>query len=92
MTQSEIEFLLIQAVAEIQEHSGRAPVVITSDMTPLEDLEDFDSLNCVEVTVEIFEKIQLNLEFNNIFLMDNKVLSIKEAATRIAEQATTIEK
>ena len=87
MTQLEIEILLIKSVTEIQEHSGRKSVEITSDMTPLEDLEDFDSLNGVEVTVDIFEKMQLDLEFNNVFLMDDKVLSIKEAAARINEQA-----
>lgn len=86
MTQLEIELLIIKSVTELQEHSGREPVVVTSDMTPLEDLEDFDSLNGVEVTVDVFEKMQLDLEFNNVFLLDSKVLSIKEAAARIGEQ------
>jgi acyl carrier protein len=86
MTQIEIELMLIKSVTELQELSGREPVIVTSDMTPLEDLEDFDSLNGVEVTVDIFEKMQLDLEFNNVFLMDARVLSIKEAATRISEQ------
>jgi len=86
MTQLEIELLIIKSVTELQDHSGREPVVVTSDTTPLEDLEDFDSLNGVEVTVEIFERMQLDIEFNNIFVLDAKPLSIKQAASRIGEQ------
>jgi hypothetical protein len=86
MTQLEIEELLIKSVAHLQELSGRVFVPITADSNPLEELEDFDSLNGVEVTVDIFEQIELDIEFNNVFVMDDKALSIRDAAARISEQ------
>lgn len=92
MTQLEIEVLLIKTVADLQELSGRAPARITADSIPLEDLEDFDSLNGVEVTVDIFEQIELEIEFNNVFVMDDKPLSIRDAATRISEHARKVGK
>jgi acyl carrier protein len=85
MTQLEIEELLIKSVMQLQELSGRSPATITPDSVPLEELEDFDSLNGVEVTVDIFEQIELEIEFNNIFVLDDKPLSIRDAAARISE-------
>jgi acyl carrier protein len=85
MTQLEIEVLLIKAIASIQEQSGRPHVEIGSDMIPFDDLEGFDSINGVEVTVDIMEQMQIELKFNNVFALDDKALTIKAAAERICE-------
>ena len=90
MTQSEIELLLIKTVCDIQEQSGREKVAVSSDTCPIEDLEDFDSLNGVEATVEIFDELQLELDFNNVFVNGDEALTIAEAAKRICDSAPQI--
>jgi len=87
MTQSEIELMIIKAVCDIQEQSGREASDVTSETCPIEDLDDFDSLNGVEATVEIFDELQLELDFNNVFIDGDQVLTIAEAAKRICESA-----
>lgn len=85
MTQVELEDLLISAVANIQKMSGREEIAISADTVPLDDLPGFDSLNGVEATVEVIEQLELPLEANNIFVADEKPLSIRDVARKLAE-------
>lgn len=85
MTQLELEELLIAAVANIQKMSGRDETEVSADTVPLDDLPGFDSLNGVEVTVEVIEQLELPLEVNNIFVADEKPISIRDVAKMLSE-------
>lgn len=83
MTQIEAEQLLIELVKKIQLISGRPEAKIDGSTRPILDLPDFDSLNGVELTVEIADKIKFEPKFNNILAAEDKALSITEAAQRL---------
>lgn len=85
MEQIEIEIMLIAIVTNLQVMSGREELAVTRDTDPLEDLPDFDSLNGVEATVDAMEQLELDLDFNNVFVKDEKTLTIAEAAERLFE-------
>lgn len=90
MNQLEIEQILIKTVSAIQEQSGRDFSPIDASTCPLDDLEDFDSLNGVEATVDVFGELQLELELNNIFCEGDQSLSIAQAAKRIVDMASQL--
>ncbi len=83
MNQTELEKILIDAVRELQIKSGRPDLPVTSDTRPVLDLPDFDSLNAVEVTITVQEKLKVEFKINNIFVEHDKALTIKQVATRI---------
>ncbi|VVE01101.1 hypothetical protein PAQ31011_02146 [Pandoraea aquatica] len=85
MTQSELEKMLIEAVSNIQKVSGREETDVTADTVPLDDLPGFDSLNGVEITVDVMEQLELPLEANNIFVSDEKPLSIRDVAKMLSD-------
>lgn len=85
MGKTEIEILLITIVTNLQEISGREAIPVTRDTDPLEDLPDFDSLNGVEATVDAMEQLELDLDYNNVFVKDDGTLTIAEAAERLFE-------
>jgi hypothetical protein len=85
MTQAEIEGLLIELISQIQQASGRPMADVSPDTCPLLDIEGFDSLNGVEVTVDVLDKLKLELEFNNVLVDKDKPLTIKAAAARLAK-------
>ena len=85
MTQNEIETLLITLILEIQKASGRPLADLNPDSCPLLDVPGFDSLNGVEVTVDILDKLKLDLEFNNVLVDKDKPLTIKDAAARLVQ-------
>lgn len=87
MKQAEIEQMLIKVVCDIQEQSGREVVDVCGETCPILDLEDFDSLNGVEATVDVFDQLELELDFNNVFVEGNQALTITQAAKRIYESA-----
>ncbi len=85
MTQTEIEQALVKAVCHTQESSGRDLINVTPETSPIGELPGFDSLNGVEITVEIIEVIKKDLPFNNVFVVEGKAkaLTIREAAKRL---------
>lgn len=83
MTQGEIEQMLIKIVCEIQTLSGRETVDVSNATRPVLDMPGFDSLNGVEATVEAIDKLQQDLKFNNVFVEDDKALTIHQAASRL---------
>lgn len=86
MTQTEAEQMLIKLTKQIQTISGRPEQEINGSTRPILDLEQFDSLNGVELTVEVADTVKFEPAFNNILVADNKALSITEAAQRLLEQ------
>jgi len=83
MNKEEIEQMLINVVRELQELSGRDMVKISVGTRPIEDVPGFDSLNCVEATIDAASRLGKEVNFNNVFFDDNKSLSIQEAAVRL---------
>lgn len=83
MDQREIEQILINVVCELQALSGRSPVPVSGSTRPVLDVPGFDSLNGVEATVEAIDRFQHELEFNNVFVENDKALSIQQAANRL---------
>ena len=86
MTQTEIEQILIELIKNIQVMSGRPDVVIDASTRPIGDLDEFDSLNAVELTVEFADRLKFEPDSNNVLLADDKPLSIAEAAHRLLSQ------
>jgi len=83
MKKKEIEQMLINVVRELQELSGRDMVEISTGTRPIEDVPGFDSLNCVEATIDAASRLGEEVNFNNVFFDGNKSLSIQEAAVRL---------
>lgn len=83
MNQTQIEEMLINIVCNLQDLSGREKVEVSAKTSPIEDVPGFDSLNCVEATIEATERLNRNLNFDDVFFDDNKALTIQQAAARI---------
>lgn len=83
MTLADIETIIATAIKKVQEDSGRAPAEVSSGTRPVQDIPDFDSLNEVEVTLEIEKVLGVELGVPNIFAGSGKELSVREAAERI---------
>ena len=92
MKQDEIEGMLIAVVCELQELSGREAIPVSATTRPVLDMPGFDSLNGVEATIDALDRLKLDLDFNNVFVENDKALTIRQAASRLvacmAKQAT----
>ena len=83
MKQYDVEQLLIDVVREIQELSGRHVAALTGASRPILDMPGFDSLNGVEATVEVIDRLDSQLTFNNVFVENGAALTIQQAAARL---------
>jgi acyl carrier protein len=84
MTNSELEALLIELVCTLQKISGRELVAIDANTKPVLDVPGFDSLNGVEVTVEVMDRLKIETAFNNVLVDDDRALTISQAAERLS--------
>lgn len=85
MSRDEIINILIETISEIQKLTGRSDEPILPTTKPLENLEDFDSLNAFEVTVEISEKIGMDIDVGIFGIFPNKKVPKKITIEDIAE-------
>jgi len=92
MDREEVRQLLVTAIAEIQQQSGRAVGPLDDNVCPLSDLEGFDSLNGEEVTTMLLEDLSFAEDLNPFVLEDEHELTIGEIADRLAAAATRKEK
>src|SRR5438046_2617961 len=53
---------IVEVLTEIQECSGRPVPVIGEDTYPMQDLEGFDSLNSVEATCMLSERLGFEVD------------------------------
>jgi len=87
-----IESALMKAINSVEKASGRVSSKLDSGMRPIGDLRDFDSLNGVEVTIEVSSDLGIDVPFNDVFVDEKKgqSLTIAQAAHRLAQliQAT----
>lgn len=52
MDKAKVVKVITEVLSELQSISGRNPVPISEELCPIGDLDEFDSLNGVEATVE----------------------------------------
>ncbi|MEX0803152.1 MAG: hypothetical protein WD688_07535 [Candidatus Binatia bacterium] len=83
----EIVRVLCEVLTEIQQSTGRETNQISGSSCPIGGLPDFDSLNAVEATVLVEQRLGVNLDCANIFVNAEglKALSVSEAAAKIHE-------
>ena|SRR6185503_18524442 len=91
MSNLEIKALIIDAISEIQEMSGRSIPEMNDDTRPINGIEGFDSLSGLEAKHVISER--LNHEFDeafNPFVSEDgkRALRIREVAERILKAMT----
>ena len=83
MEKQEIVTKVVQAVARVQEASGRSSGGIDVSSRPVQDVEGFDSLCGLEATVMLSESLGVHLpEDHNPFVSrnGNRALSVNEIA------------
>ena len=70
MTNDEIRDIVAAAIQRIQSVSGRPCPPLQDTIRPLLDVEGFDSLNGLEATIEIEQKLG-SLRIENLFLSES---------------------
>lgn len=79
----EIQKVVLAIVCEIQEQSGRPiPEGVCGTLCPIGDFEGFDSLNAVEVSVQLTEKLGCEID-GNPFVNGRRALKVEEIAKRL---------
>ncbi|MGN6369018.1 MAG: acyl carrier protein [Phycisphaerae bacterium] len=80
--------MLVEVLNEVQRMSGRTIEEITEMDKPIGDLIGFDSLNGVETTVLLADRLQCDIPGDvNLFTSKDgrRALSVREVASRIQE-------
>jgi acyl carrier protein len=86
MQAKEIESVIVGVLREVQTSSGREWTDLRPESRPIGDLEGFDSLSAIEVTVGIEQKLGCKFEIESIFTSDDgkRALNLKQISDRIA--------
>jgi acyl carrier protein len=69
MTRGDVHDALLKAIREALEQNGEQAPTVSDETRPLQDLDGFDSLVCVEVEVMLTERLQHTVE--GIFMLDD---------------------
>ncbi len=85
MQAKEIESVIVGVLREVQIISGRGWTDLHSESRPLGDLDGFDSLSAVEVTVAIEQKLECKFDIESIFTSEDgkRALSLKQIGERV---------
>ena len=87
MNKKEIRAAVIGVVREIQEMSGRELTSVTPETRPVGDLPGFDSLNGIEGTIMLSERLGLTIPLKeNVFVNQegDRALTVDEMCERVA--------
>lgn len=89
MDADQVTKVVIEVLTELQEMSGREAIPISSSTCPIGDLDGFDSLNGVEATVELSERLGFDVPAINAFVDETgtKALTVAEIAAGICGAA-----
>jgi acyl carrier protein len=68
MEKTKVIEVIADVLKEIQSMSGRTPVPISATTCPIGDLADFDSLNGVEATIELSDRLGIEIPGVNGFV------------------------
>ena len=87
MKKDKVVVMVVEILHEIQDSSGRDCNELTSQSCPIGDLPGFDSLNGVEATVELAERVGLKSADVNLFVNErgDRALSVGVIADRVCE-------
>lgn len=85
MNRTDAVKIVSEVLTEIQAISGRDPTRISESTCPIGDLDQFDSLNGVEATVELSDRLGIELPGVNAFVNESgtKALTVAEIADGI---------
>jgi acyl carrier protein len=85
MNRAEVVKAIIGVLEELQSISGRPAAQISERTCPIGDLDEFDSLNGVEATVELSDRLGIDLPGVNAFVTEKgtKALTVSEVADAI---------
>ncbi|WP_437914814.1 acyl carrier protein [Sorangium sp. So ce302] len=86
-TTQHVKEALIKVLVDVQQISGCKCPTLDESTRPIGDLEGFDSLRGLEVTVRIEAALGCSLGTENIFVSDSKkrAVRLKEVVDRIAK-------
>ena len=89
MTRTDASDQIIKALIQIQKNSGRElPEQITGRMKPIGDLDGFDSLNGLELSVVLASQFGTDPKENLCISEDGyRALTLNEIAARVCETA-----
>lgn len=89
MRKDEVVATIVDVLAEFQSMGGRPATQITGNTCPIGDLAEFDSLNGVEATVELSDRLGIDLPGVNAFANESgtKALTVSEVADTICTLA-----
>lgn len=87
MKLEQVQKAIIEVLREIQTMSGREVVPMNSSTCPIGDLPGFDSLNGIEATLQISEKLGYDFPLDNLLVDDSghRALKISEVAERACQ-------
>ena len=87
MNKAKVIEVIANVLTELQSISGRESVPISGTTCPIGDLDGFDSLNGVEATVELSDRLDLDLPGVNGFVNEqgNKALTLSQVADNICK-------
>lgn len=93
MTREEAAAVLLDVLREAQDLSGHAWTDIGMEAKPIGALEGFDSLNGVEATVMIEQRLGCTLDVESIFVSEDgrKALTVREIAERLRKRMASRE-
>jgi acyl carrier protein len=87
MDKERIRNEVIQAIRTVQQSSGREWSDLGGNDHPIGALEGFDSLNALEVTVELETRLGIGTQGKNLLVNEEgtRALSVNEVVERIAK-------
>lgn len=90
MNRDKIVKTVIEVLGELQKDSGRKGNAIYASTCPIGDLDQFDSLNGVEATVELSNKLDMELPGVSVFVNESgtRPLSVSEIADVVCKAAS----
>ena len=88
MNKHDVQRVVIEVLTEIQTKSGRPLIPFTGQTRPVGGLQGFDSLNAVEATVELAERLRCDLAEVNVFLnpAGTRPLCVQEITEHLCTQ------
>lgn len=87
MNLEQAQKVIIEVLGEIQTISGRILTPMSSTTCPVGDLPGFDSLNGIEATLQISEKLGYDFPSDNLLVDDtgHRALTISKVAERVCQ-------
>ena len=85
MQKADAERLIADVLTHIQQISGRGVAMVSASTCPIGDLDQFDSINGVEATVELSSRLGFELPGVNAFVneLGTRALNVGEIADAI---------